>query len=104
MAISPHTAPGTLVVSRWEKGKGSNIPAYKGALPEYGKIYTVRDIGQCPFTKEFGCTLDEIEVVINPTINRPYQFDLKLFDYAVLPKCLTEILEKAPNLKLVEVD
>lgn len=88
--ISPHTAPGTHVVGR------SNVPGPLPAL-NIGKVYRIDKIimgfdrywRECP-----GVVLSEI---CHLTYFGPYAYRLEQFDYTELPKCLTELLTKAPT-------
>lgn len=92
--ISAHTPSGTHVVAR------SNVP---GPLPilNVGKVYRLDQIimGFDRYGNEGpGAVLAE---VCHLTTFGVYAYRLEQFDYAELPKCLTELLTKAPTDELV---
>lgn len=95
--ISPHTLPGTHVVCN---GDYHSVFLFLPPLWK-GRTYVVAAIVLCPMQQMFGVELQGFEkahrTLAFTMIGPGYPcYDPKHFDYAVLPKCLTEILERAP--------
>lgn len=86
MAISPHTVPGTAVVWNGRLGVGSKSGRPIDTLLSRTQVYHVRRI--VIVWNEPAAVLTEIDARI--------AFDLSFIDYAALPKCLTELLDKVP--------